>query len=199
MSGTSRSPATGGRGKAAALSIFILILIFIIKSPRDDEDDEAATSPKAFLPRAGALSSAPCPNPWTGKGNPYTRQEVRNRLQAALDRGEPIIAAGAGTGISAKFIEKGGADLSTIYNSGRFRMAGHGSTCGLMAYGGANQVRWTSANTKCCGTAPLSRSFSCCDRARKRVAPYARRRRTPHRPTRIDFSPASPQPKAGKN
>ena len=80
------------------------------------------------------------PNPWTGKGNPYTRQEVRDRLQATLDRGEPIIAAGAGTGISAKFIEKGGADLIIIYNSGRFRMAGRGSTCGLMAYGDANAI-----------------------------------------------------------
>jgi predicted TIM-barrel enzyme len=80
------------------------------------------------------------PNPWTGKGNPYTRIEVRERLQATLDRGEPLIAAGAGTGISAKFIEKGGADLLIIYNSGRFRMAGHGSTAGLMAYGDANQV-----------------------------------------------------------
>src|SRR6201992_2674174 len=80
------------------------------------------------------------PTPWTGKGNPYTRQEVRDRLQAALDRGEPIIAAGAGTGISAKFIERGGADLIIIYNSGRFRMSGHGLTCGLMAYDDANQV-----------------------------------------------------------
>ncbi len=51
-----------------------------------------------------------------------------------------IIAAGAGTGISAKFIEKGGADLLIIYNSGRFRMSGHGSTAGLMAYGDANAV-----------------------------------------------------------
>lgn len=80
------------------------------------------------------------PNHWTGKGNPYTRREVRDRLQATLDRGESIIAAGAGTGISAKFIEKGGADLIIIYNSGRFRMAGHGSTAGLMAYGDANAV-----------------------------------------------------------
>ncbi|CAN5274974.1 phosphoenolpyruvate hydrolase family protein [soil metagenome] len=80
------------------------------------------------------------PNPWTGIGNPYTRQEVIGRLQATLDRGEAIIAAGAGTGISAKFIEKGGADLIIIYNSGRFRMAGHGSTAGLMAYGDANAV-----------------------------------------------------------
>ena len=80
------------------------------------------------------------PNPWTGKGNPYTRKEVVERLRAALKKGEPIIAAGAGTGISAKFIEKGVADLVIIYNSGRFRMAGHGSTCGLMAYGDANAV-----------------------------------------------------------
>lgn len=80
------------------------------------------------------------PNPWTGKGNPYTRQEVRDRLQATLNQNKAIIAAGAGTGISAKFIEKGGADLLIIYNSGRFRMSGHGSTAGLMAYGDANAV-----------------------------------------------------------
>ncbi len=77
-------------------------------------------------------------NPWTGRGNPYTKQEVRDRLQLTLDQNKAIIAAGAGTGISAKFIEKGGADLIIIYNSGRFRMAGHGSTAGLMAYGDAN-------------------------------------------------------------
>jgi len=80
------------------------------------------------------------PNPWTGKGNPYTREEVRERLHATLAKGDAIIAAGAGTGISAKFIEKGGADLIIIYNSGRFRMMGHGSTCGLMAYGDANAI-----------------------------------------------------------
>ena len=78
------------------------------------------------------------PNIWTGKGNPYTRQEVVDRLNATLAKGEPIIAAGAGTGISAKFIEKGGADLIIIYNSGRFRMMGHGSTAGMMGYGDAN-------------------------------------------------------------
>jgi predicted TIM-barrel enzyme len=80
------------------------------------------------------------PNPWTGKGNPYTRKEVVERLRATLKKGEPLIAAGAGTGISAKFIERGGADLIIIYNSGRFRMAGHGSTAGLMSYGDANAI-----------------------------------------------------------
>ncbi len=80
------------------------------------------------------------PNPWTGKGNPYSREEVIERLRDTLKKGRPIIAAGAGTGISAKFIERGGADLIIIYNSGRFRMAGRGSTAGLMAYGDANAV-----------------------------------------------------------
>ncbi len=80
------------------------------------------------------------PNPWTGIGNPYTRTEVLERLHDTLSKGQAIIAAGAGTGISAKFIEKGGADLIIIYNSGRFRMMGHGSTAGLMAYGDANAV-----------------------------------------------------------
>jgi len=80
------------------------------------------------------------PNPWTGKGNPYTRKEVVERLRATLKKGDAVIAAGAGTGISAKFIERGGADLIIIYNSGRYRMMGHGSTCGLMAYGDANAV-----------------------------------------------------------
>jgi len=80
------------------------------------------------------------PNPWTGKGNPYTREEVKSRLKKTLADKKAIIGAGAGSGISAKFIEKGGADFLIIYNSGRFRMSGHGSTAGLMGYGDANAV-----------------------------------------------------------
>ena len=67
-------------------------------------------------------------------------EEVIERLRDTLSKGEPIIAAGAGTGISAKFIEKGGADLLIIYNSGRYRMMGHGSIAGMMGYGDANGV-----------------------------------------------------------
>ena len=80
------------------------------------------------------------PNPYTGIGNPYTREEVNQRLRDTLAKNEPIIVAGAGTGISAKFIEKGGADLIIIYASGRFRMAGAGSIAGMMAYGDANAI-----------------------------------------------------------
>ena len=70
----------------------------------------------------------------------YTRKEVLNQLQQQIDRGHPIIGAGAGTGISAKFEEAGGVDLIIIYNSGRFRMAGRGSLSGMMPYGDANEI-----------------------------------------------------------
>ena len=51
-----------------------------------------------------------------------------------------IIGAGAGTGISAKFLHKGGADLIFIYNSGRFRMQGLSSWVGHLPFGDANAI-----------------------------------------------------------
>jgi len=70
----------------------------------------------------------------------FTRKEILAQLRKNIDAGIPIIGGGAGTGISAKFEEIGGADLIVIYNSGRFRMAGRGSLAGLMPYGDANAI-----------------------------------------------------------
>ena len=70
----------------------------------------------------------------------FTRQQVLERLRANIDRDQPIIGGGAGTGISAKCEEAGGIDLIVIYNSGRFRMAGRGSLAGMMPYGDANAI-----------------------------------------------------------
>jgi predicted TIM-barrel enzyme len=69
-----------------------------------------------------------------------TRQEALERLRAEVAEGRPIIGAGAGTGLSAKCAEAGGADLIIIYNSGRYRMAGRGSLAGLLPYGDANAI-----------------------------------------------------------
>lgn len=69
---------------------------------------------------------------------PY--DECLRRLRAQVSAGAPIIGAGAGTGISAKFAERGGVDLIIIYNSGRYRMAGRGSASGMMPYGDANAI-----------------------------------------------------------
>src|SRR6202140_1064190 len=69
-----------------------------------------------------------------------TGDQARARLRSALDAGGVIIGAGAGTGLSAKCAEAGGADLIIIYNSGRYRMAGRGSLAGLLPYGDANAI-----------------------------------------------------------
>jgi predicted TIM-barrel enzyme len=69
-----------------------------------------------------------------------SRTESLRRLRAQVEAGKPIIGAGAGTGISAKFVERGGVDLIIIYNSGRYRMAGRGSLSGMMPYGDANAI-----------------------------------------------------------
>ena len=68
------------------------------------------------------------------------RSDIVARFRAMQARGEPIVGAGAGTGISAKGEEQGGADLIVIYNSGRYRMAGRGSLAGMMPYGDANAI-----------------------------------------------------------
>ncbi|HDZ20419.1 hypothetical protein LCGC14_0161790 [marine sediment metagenome] len=95
------------------------------------------------------------------------RADILKRFRAKIKAGEPIIGGGAGTGISAKWEEAGGIDLIVIYNSGRFRMAGHGSLAGLMPYGDANGIviemasevlpvaRKTPVLAGVCGTDPM--------------------------------------------
>lgn len=69
-----------------------------------------------------------------------SRTDSLQRLRQSVAAGKPIIGAGAGTGISAKFCERGGVDIIIIYNSGRYRMAGRGSLAGMMPYGDANAI-----------------------------------------------------------
>jgi len=97
------------------------------------------------------------------------REEILARLRAQVAAGRPIVGAGAGTGLSAKCAELGGADLIVIYNSGRYRMAGRGSLAGLLPYGDANAivvdmarevlpvVRETPVLAGVCGTDPFRR------------------------------------------
>ena len=96
-----------------------------------------------------------------------TREEALTRLRRQVAASRPIIGAGAGTGLSAKCAEAGGADLIIIYNSGRYRMAGRGSLAGMLPYGDANAivvdmarevlpvVRETPVLAGVCGTDPF--------------------------------------------
>jgi predicted TIM-barrel enzyme len=69
-----------------------------------------------------------------------SRTAILRRFREQIARGEPVIGGGAGTGLSATSEEAGGIDLLIVYNSGRYRMAGRGSSAGLLAYGNANQI-----------------------------------------------------------
>src|SRR5215472_4178718 len=70
----------------------------------------------------------------------FERKALLKKFRDMVTRGEAIVGGGAGTGLSAKCAEAGGADLIIIYNSGRYRMAGRGSLAGLMPYGDANAI-----------------------------------------------------------
>lgn len=72
--------------------------------------------------------------------NKQTRQEIIAKFKNERAEGRILVGVGAGTGITAKSSEAGGADMLIIYNSGKFRMAGRGSLSGLLSYGDANQI-----------------------------------------------------------
>jgi predicted TIM-barrel enzyme len=70
----------------------------------------------------------------------YTRQEFLDRLWGEIKRGKPLVMTGAGNGIAAKFIERGGVDILGVYNTGYFRMQGYGSLAGMLPMADANEL-----------------------------------------------------------
>jgi predicted TIM-barrel enzyme len=70
----------------------------------------------------------------------YSRQEFLDRLWAEIKRGKPLVMTGAGNGIAAKFIERGGVDILGVYNTGYFRMQGYGSLAGMLPMADANDL-----------------------------------------------------------
>ena len=68
----------------------------------------------------------------------FTRAEILERLAAVRSRGEPLVFGGAGIGLVAKAADRAGIDVLMAYNTGPFRMDGHGSLAGYLAYGDAN-------------------------------------------------------------
>ncbi len=70
----------------------------------------------------------------------YSRQEFLDRLWAEIKQGNPLVMTGAGNGIAAKFIERGGVDILGVYNTGYFRMQGYGSLAGMLPMADANDM-----------------------------------------------------------
>jgi len=70
----------------------------------------------------------------------YSRSEFLHRLWDQIKGGKPLVMTGAGNGIAAKFIERGGADIIGVYNTGYFRMQGYGSLAGMLPMADANEM-----------------------------------------------------------
>ena len=66
--------------------------------------------------------------------NTMTRKEIMAKFKGEVENGKILVGVGAGTGITAKSSEAGGADMLIIYNSGRYRMAGRGSPSGIFFF-----------------------------------------------------------------
>jgi predicted TIM-barrel enzyme len=75
----------------------------------------------------------------------YCRQDFLDRLRAEIGRGRPLVMTGAGSGICAKFIERGGVDILGVYNTGYFRMHGYGSLAGMLPIADANELVYQTA------------------------------------------------------
>ncbi|KAB2004452.1 hypothetical protein ES319_D11G199400v1 [Gossypium barbadense] len=89
---------------------------------------------------SGTLTYSPSNFPDARPETLQRTQGILQQLRDQISKGLPIVGAGAGTGISAKFEEAGGVDLIVLYNSGRFRMAGRGSLAGLLPFADANAI-----------------------------------------------------------
>src|SRR5580704_15379040 len=75
----------------------------------------------------------------------HSRQACLMRLRAEIATGRAVVMTGAGNGLAAKFIERGGVDLLGVYNTGYFRMQGYGSLAGMLPIADANDMVYQMA------------------------------------------------------
>ncbi|MFP3915340.1 MAG: phosphoenolpyruvate hydrolase family protein [Actinomycetota bacterium] len=70
----------------------------------------------------------------------FTRDEILSRLHEERREGRAIYDALCGSGITAKFAARGGADLVTTFNLAYYRMQGLSSMAGYLPIGDANAL-----------------------------------------------------------
>jgi predicted TIM-barrel enzyme len=70
----------------------------------------------------------------------FTKEEIVSRLRAERDASRAIFDALCGSGITAKFAARGGADLVTTFNLAFYRMQGLSSMAGYLPIGDANAI-----------------------------------------------------------
>lgn len=70
----------------------------------------------------------------------FQRKEILERLQKEIKAGNPLLMFGAGTGLTAKCAELGGADLIAVYSTAHYRMMAQPSLLAWLPYENANEL-----------------------------------------------------------
>ena len=69
----------------------------------------------------------------------HSREEILSRLHKQITEKKPILLFGAGTGLTAKSAEMGGADIIAVYSTAIYRMQGLPSLLAFLPYSDANE------------------------------------------------------------
>ncbi|NLM88883.1 MAG: phosphoenolpyruvate hydrolase family protein, partial [Syntrophomonadaceae bacterium] len=68
----------------------------------------------------------------------YKRREILTRLRDQVKQNSALLMFGAGTGLTAKCADLGGADLVAVYSTAKFRMMGLPTLLAWMPYEDCN-------------------------------------------------------------
>lgn len=68
------------------------------------------------------------------------RKKILENLKSQIKKGNHIIGVATGTGMTAKYAKKGGADFLLMLNSGRFRQMGRSSLAGFLPFYNSNDM-----------------------------------------------------------
>ena len=69
-----------------------------------------------------------------------SRRKILKKLMAQIRINGHIIAVASGSGMSAKYCTRGGADLILALSAGRFRQSGRASLSSYLCFGNSNQI-----------------------------------------------------------
>jgi predicted TIM-barrel enzyme len=75
----------------------------------------------------------------------YDRKQVLERMKKQISMGKAILLFGAGTGLTARSAELGGADIIAVYSTAIYRMRGLPSLLAFLPYSDANEHVLTMA------------------------------------------------------
>ena len=71
---------------------------------------------------------------------PFDRKQILKQLKRQIKINKHIIGVAIGSGISARYVVKGGADIILVINAGKFRQMGVSSTACMLPFANSNSL-----------------------------------------------------------